>query len=60
MTDELTDEQTILESLSQLKKFVVGWWVVCLIIVSTPGPVLTRIGTKPWEDQVRTMLGPGA
>ena len=35
-----------------LKKFVWGggWGggVVCLIIVSTPGPVLTRIGTKPW------------
>ena len=42
-----------------LKKFVVGWWVVCLIIVSTPGPVLTRNGTKQWLDHVRTRQGPG-
>ena len=44
-------------------EFVVGgwvvWWVVFLIIMSTPGPVLTRKGTKPWLDQVRIKLGPG-
>ena len=38
-----------------------GWWggvVVFLIIVSTPGPVLARNGTKSWQDQISTRLGP--
>ena len=30
------------------KMFVVGWQVGFLILVSTPGPVLTRNRTKPW------------
>ena len=40
-----------MDQLELSKSLLWGGGVVCLIIVFTPGPVLTRNGTNPGKDQ---------